>query len=137
MEPSITSPGGGSALSGACILIVEDDVFQAMEIAACLEGQGARVIGPAITLDDARRLFGENECDAVILDLRVGNHNATSFAEALAENGTPFIIQTGYPDSVFSRLEWAGRRTLTKPVNLAELTEAVIGLIEWRSARKG
>jgi DNA-binding response OmpR family regulator len=135
MEPSITIPGGGIALSGVCILVVEDDVFQALEIVASLQEQGARVIGPAVTLDDARRLLDENDCDAVILDLRVGNHNATSFAETLAENGTPFIIQTGYPDSVFSRLEWAGSRRLTKPVNLGELTRAVIELIEWRSAR--
>jgi DNA-binding response OmpR family regulator len=135
MEPSsITMSGGGSALSGVCILVVEDDAFQALEIAASLEEQGARVIGPANTLEDARRLFDENDCDAVILDLRVGDRNATSFAETLAENGTPFIIQTGYPDSVFSRLAWAGCRRLTKPVDLAEMTGTVIELLEWRSA---
>lgn len=131
---SITISGTGAALSGARILIVEDDGFQALEISTSLEEQGARVIGPAATLEDARRLFSENDCDAVILDLRVGDHNATSFAEMLAERGTPFVIQTGYPDSVFSRLAWAGCRKLTKPVDIAELSGAVIELLEWRSA---
>ncbi|MGF1620253.1 MAG: response regulator [Rhodomicrobiaceae bacterium] len=133
MKPSITISDGGSPLSGACILIVEDDAFQALEISASLQEQGARILGPASTLDDARQLFAENVCDAVILDLRVGNRNATSFAEALVQHGTPFIIQTGYPDSVFSRLEWAGCRRLTKPVDLAEMTGFVIELLQWRS----
>lgn len=124
---------GNQTLPGKRILIVEDDLLQALDLAAMLESAGAKVIGPAATLDEAMRLLSEQVCDGVILDLRVGAHNATSLARQLVKNGVPFVVQTGYPNSIFLKTDWPGCRVILKPVQQDELMLILEDILNWNT----
>lgn len=119
-------------LAGTRILIVEDDAVQALELSAALVDAGASIMGPASSLDAATRLIAETMCTAAVLDLRVGNKNATSFAQQLLQKRVPFILCTGYPDSAFFHSEWAGYKLLSKPVDIGSLIRELADLIELR-----
>ena len=121
-------------LVAARILIVEDDAIQALDLSAALSEAGASVIGPASNLDMAAQLIADTVCTAAVLDLRVGNRNATSFAQQLLQRRIPFILCTGYPDSAFFRTEWEGYKLLSKPVDLAMLISELARLIRLRGA---
>jgi two-component SAPR family response regulator len=122
-----------NTLSGKRILVVEDDLLQALDLATMLESAGAKVVGPAATLDEAIRLLTETGCDGVILDLRVGEHNATSFARQLVKDGVPFVVQTGYPNSIFLKTDWPGCRVILKPVQQDELMLILEDILNWNT----
>jgi hypothetical protein len=83
-------------------------------------------------LDEARQLVEKGRCDAVVLDLRVGNHNATSFAHLLLRMRIPFLIYTGYPDSAYLSLDWKGCGMLWKPAESQVVIDMLAGIIAWR-----
>lgn len=114
------------------ILVVEDDHLLALDLASMLEAAGAQVVGPAATLDEAARLMDESGCDAVVLDLRVGDRNATSFARQLITHGVPFVVQTGYPASIFLKTDWPGCRVILKPVQHDELILILEDILTWK-----
>lgn len=116
-------------LVGECILIVEDDPVQALDLSAALIGAGASILGPATNLNEAVALLAATACSAAILDLRVGDRNATSLARHLLEERIPFIIYTGYPDSAFFRSEWGGYKLVSKPSDIDELIRILADLV--------
>src|SRR5512132_362784 len=59
-------------LSGARILVVEDEVFIALDLQATLTDAGAEVIGPSFTLEQAFTLASRENLSAAILDVRLG-----------------------------------------------------------------
>lgn len=120
------------ALAGSRVLIVEDDAALALDLLASLGDAGAEICGPLTDLDEAHRLVDDGGCDAVVLDLRVGNHNATSFASVLLRQRIPFLIYTGYPDSAYLKLDWKGCGILSKPAEAHVVIEMLAGMIAWR-----
>lgn len=119
-------------LNGAHVLVVEDDVALALDLVASLSDANAEVLGPLTDLDEAERLIDTAPCDAVILDLRVGNRNATSFAHLLLRKRIPFLIYTGYPDNAYLKLDWPGCGILWKPAEVSSVIGILAGLIAWR-----
>lgn len=124
-------------LAGTHILVLEDDAMQALDLAAAFSEAGAIIVGPAASIDDALRLISETICTGAVLDLRVSNRNSTSFAQQLVEKRIPFILHTGYPDSVFFRTDWAGYRLVPKPAMIADLIREMAELIDLQRARPG
>lgn len=124
-------------LAGAHILVVEDDAMQALDLAAALSEAGAIIVGPAANIDDALRLITETVCTGAVLDLRVSNRNSTSFAQQLVEKRIPFILHTGYPDSVFLRSNWTGYRLVSKPAIIADLIREMAELIDLQRDQPG
>ena len=119
-------------LVGTRILVVEDDAVQALDLAASLAEAGAAIIGPVASLSEASDLASESACDAAILDLRLRDRNATALARQLLQQGIPFIVYTGYPDSAFFRSDWPGYELVTKPADLKQLMRRVAALIAWK-----
>ena len=119
-------------LAGARILVVEDDAVQALDLAASLADAGAAIIGPVASLSEASDLALGSACDAAILDLRLRDRNATALARQLLQQGIPFIVYTGYPDSAFFRSDWPGYELVTKPADLKQLMRRVAALIAWK-----
>lgn len=119
-------------LAGTRILVVEDDALQALDLAASLAEAGAAIIGPVASLNEASDLVLENTCDAAILDLRLRDRNATALARQLLQQGVPFIVYTGYPDSAFFKSDWPGYELVTKPADLKHLMRRVAALIAWK-----
>jgi DNA-binding NtrC family response regulator len=121
----------GHDLSGSSVLVVEDDAALALDLVASLSDANAEVLGPLTDLDEAERMIETIPCDAVILDLRVGNRNATSFAHLLLRKRIPFLIYTGYPDSAYLKLDWPGCGILWKPAETSSVIGILAGLIAW------
>jgi CheY-like chemotaxis protein len=81
---------------GLRVLIVEDEMLVAMDIAGLLQDIGCRVIGPAGTLAAALPLAREEELDAAILDVNLENKGVEPVAAELARRNVPFVFATGY-----------------------------------------
>ncbi len=123
-------------LSGARILIVEDDPIQAIDIHDALSRSGAAEVASAANLEEAAQMLGSGTFDAAILDLRIGERNATTFARHLIQQEIPFLIHTGYPDSAFFNLNWPGCKLLAKPADMGTLVTMAADLLTWRRNRR-
>ena len=78
------------------ILVVEDEYFQAREVATVLEAEGAIVVGPTSRASDAEALLAKGAVDAAVLDINLGSGASFSTAEKLQREGIPFAFLTGY-----------------------------------------
>ena len=90
-----------SALAGRRLLVVEDEYFLAAELVEALSADGAKVIGPAASVDDALDLLDDTaQLDGAVLDLNLQGEMAFPVADALMERDIPFVFLTGYDQSV-------------------------------------
>ena len=90
-------------LAGKRVLVVEDHIIIAMDLAHELAAQEAKVIGPVGTLDGALKAIKDTDLDGVILDLNLGGRTAFPVADALADRNVPFVFATGYAYDIPAR----------------------------------
>ena len=82
-------------LRGLNILVTEDDLFVAMDLADTLEAAGAEVMGPVSSSARAMKLLEHRQPDAAVLDIRLGSEFVFPLAEALAAQQVPFLFASG------------------------------------------
>lgn len=116
-------------LSGACILVVEDEPLIALDVCQTLKNAGAKVVGPAMTVTAARALCVDGALAAAILDVRLGHELVFPIATWLAERNIPFVFHTGGTGGRDLRAEWPGREVLSKPVRPATLVGTIARLL--------
>jgi two-component SAPR family response regulator len=114
-------------LQGRRVMVVEDEMLVAMELEILLVEQGCAVVGPAPTADRALALLDEGLPDAAILDVNLNGHTAVPVAAALSAQGVPFLLATGYGNSLQPELKDAPR--VDKPVNHEQLVRALTHLL--------
>ena len=78
------------------ILIVEDEYWIAVELEDVLRAEGAEVIGPVNEAEHARSILAGQTCHAVVLDIRLADHDGYSVADDLIQKQIPFVFSTGY-----------------------------------------
>ena len=83
-------------LADMVILLIEDEFLVAAMIADALEDAGARVIGPAATLDVAMRLAAEENFHVAVLDWNLDGESSVDVARTLARRELPCVVSTGY-----------------------------------------
>jgi DNA-binding NarL/FixJ family response regulator len=120
-------PDAREVLRGRRIMIVEDEMLVAMELEALLAEQGCAVIGPAPTADRALALLAEGLPDAAILDVNLNGQTATPVAAALRAQNVPFLLATGYSQSLQVELKDTPR--VDKPVNHERLVRVLTQLL--------
>lgn len=102
--PYHDAPGTGGArradgvLNGLKILVVEDDFIVAFDMQMMLEEQGARVLGPAATLAQARGIIESDSPQLAVLDVNLNGEFVFPLAEELSALGVPFLFATAYAD---------------------------------------
>ncbi|HUG63482.1 MAG TPA: PAS domain S-box protein [Methylomirabilota bacterium] len=83
-------------LDGSRVLIVEDEVLLAMEIAGHLRAAGATVVGPAHTLKAGLAFAAAEDFDIAVLDLNLGGISAEPLFQVLRNADVPLVVVTGY-----------------------------------------
>ena len=114
------------ALTGARVLVLEDETLVSMMVEDMLLDLGCEVLGPFAKLDQALEFVGKAQggIDAALLDVNLGGVRSFPMAEDLAIKGVPFVFTTGYDESGLPDI-WRGRPTLRKPFMMGEMAEAL------------
>ena len=134
MGPTPTADGTPNAgqLSGARILVVEDEFVIAMQLQALFEEEGAQVLGPYHNLADALEHAASDDISAASLDVNLGRDTAAPVASRLTEREVPFVFYSVKSDDPSLRA-WQHIRLIQKPAEPAELVGAIATLIRQRS----
>jgi len=138
-RPGLTPPTAGGSEAQAVIakvprrgrlLVVEDESLIALAVCQDLASLGWEIIGPAATIEEARRLMMEESLpDAAVLDVNLGGKLVYPLAEWLQSNRVPFVFCSGY-EQLEDHPAYEAWPRVRKPVNI----EALDG--ELRRARK-
>lgn len=107
------------------VLIVEDDVMLAFDLAEQLTAFGYEVIGPCISSDQALRTFEDQGCDVAVLDIRLGAETSEPVARVLGQAAVPFVVASGYTNDQWPDV-FRGKAAVNKPYS----AQAVADLIE-------
>lgn len=112
------------------IMIVEDDVLLAMDLAERLEHLGFEVLGPCMTSKSALKLFEAQACDAAILDINLGRETSEAVAVSLHSKGVPFVVASGYSPEQYPPV-FKGVPAVAKPVSV----DALVALLSTSQGR--
>ena len=80
------------------VLLVEDEMFVALDIQMSLEDEGWEVAGPFARAADALAYLQDNRPACAILDVRLADGDVFPVAEKLAAEGVPFVFHSGHAD---------------------------------------
>jgi CheY-like chemotaxis protein len=118
-----TSPA--TAVVGRHLLVVEDEYIIASDLALWLEGNGAQVLGPAGSVEDALALLETDAMpDAAVLDVNLGDERVYPVADALEAAHVPFVFLSGY-DAKAMPERYKDAPCCSKPLNRDVLLRAI------------
>lgn len=116
-------------MTGASVLIVEDDWLIGEMIADRVERLGHAAIGPVATVSEALALLRAGRPRLALLDVNLGLETSFPIADALAGEHVPFGFVTSCErDQLPAR--FADRPLLRKPFDVRHLDEEVQMLAE-------
>src|ERR1700751_1401689 len=78
------------------ILVVEDQMFIAMEIVSLLEDMGCQPVGPVGRLVTAMIAATKEDFDAALLDVDLHGESVQPLADFLGQEGGPFSFVSGF-----------------------------------------
>jgi DNA-binding NtrC family response regulator len=116
------------ALTGARVLIVENEYFISAELEAILTEAGAHIVGPCQSVREALPLVDQN-LSAAVLDIHLASETVAPVAAQLVEYGVPFIYYTGQLDVDEMLTQWPGHKVVQKPASTATLVDAIAALL--------
>ena len=98
----------------ARILVVEDENYQAMEMAWMIEDAGYSVVGPEASVEATRRVLAQQRVDLALLDVVLGGETVFPISRLLDSLRTPFIFVTVCSPAALP-VEYQARPLLAKP----------------------
>ena len=108
------------------LLVVEDETLIAMAICDDLASLGWDVIGPAGTVEEARRLLqGAALPDAAVLDVNLAGRPVYPLAEWLQAQRVPFVFCSGY-EQLANHPDYDSWPRVRKPVDVHLLDSELI-----------
>ena len=120
----------GLKLDGRRILIVEDEALLALDLQFACEDEGAEVIGPAMSLDQAlAKLESRPAIDGAILDVDLCGRDVYPVAAMLRDRDVPFIFHTGHGSRTRLAELFPGSVTCSKPSSPDTLIHALLLLM--------
>src|SRR5262249_51169600 len=127
-------PEASSALRGKVILVVEDQYLLAQEIEMFLQEQGATVVGPAASLQDALSLIARegSRLDGAVLDVNLHDDRVYPAADVLMSAGVPIVFATGYDDLVVGK-PYMDVPLIEKPIDHRRLADVLATAIDGAS----
>ncbi|TYB85573.1 response regulator [Oceaniovalibus sp. ACAM 378] len=107
------------------VLIAEDEVFVALELAETLREMGYEVVGPALNAASAMKLACTERVDAALLDINLGHGQTTEdVAAVLRDKDVPFAFLTAY-DRLSVVFLQPDDHVFSKPVTTQTLEQAL------------
>ena len=110
------------------VLIVEDEVLVAMDLAAVLERHGYVVAGMAGSVTEALALVRKETFDIALLDVNLGGKTAEPVARSLATRAIPFGLVTAYPPHILPQ-SLRRRPSIAKPFGATEVARLAAQLV--------
>ncbi len=112
-------------LTGRRILVVEDQYAIALDLCESLGHEGASVVGPAGSVEDALRMLeSSGPPDVAVLDITLPGGSVYPVADRLQELGVPYLFTTACePGDVPEPYRRAP--CFEKPVRLSSILEAI------------
>ena len=117
------------ALSGARILVVEDDFLISTELDMILADAGATVVGPCHTVAQAEGVIENNRISAAILDFRLGLETTLPVAAQLHRHGIPFVFFTGQINMQQIESACPGAKVISKPFQRRTIVAALADVL--------
>lgn len=113
----------------ADVLVVEDDVLIAMDVAETITSSGVASVRTARDVADALQMIAARAPDFVLLDVGLIREKSFAVAEQLERQSIPFAFVTGYSGPAGVPAAFARHPVLRKPYMRDELMEM---LRKWR-----
>jgi hypothetical protein len=109
------------------ILIVEDNVFLALDLAMAVEDLGGSVVGPVARVDEAMSLLDRHRISGAVLDSQLEDRDITPVVLVLVKQGVPLVIHsgTGLPPAL--ALAHPDLPVLCKPLKPGIVLELLMG----------
>ena len=107
-----------------CVLVVDDEAFVAYDFADIVEETGREVLGPAVTLAEARGLVSGQLPDIALLDINVRGETIWSLARELRAGGCTAIFVSADPRPEVGT-EFADCTFLPKPASVRAIRAAL------------
>lgn len=113
------------ALGGRRILLVESNLFLAMDLGEALRRRDAEVIGPAALVSNALNLMESyDRLDGAVMEVGLDGKFTYAVADALRCKQIPFVFITGYDARAISKA-YADAPRFEKPVNTDDLADSL------------
>ncbi|HKR34585.1 MAG TPA: hypothetical protein VJT10_07090 [Steroidobacteraceae bacterium] len=114
-----------NVLNGRRILVVEDQCAVALDLCEGLDREGASVVGPALSVEDALQMLESSvRPDVAVLDIRLSGGPVYPVVDRLQELGVPYLFTTACESSeIPERYRCAPR--FEKPVRLDSILAAI------------
>jgi hypothetical protein len=119
--------GRTEIFKGKRVLIVEDEIFIAVDIAQAIEREGGIVYGPVTDQDSAKKI-------ASFVDFKLGHTNSLDLAEFCFGNDIPCVCYTGYRRAACHANMEAFAPVVQKPVKATHLLDKLAAQIQLRNA---
>src|SRR5688572_18135178 len=113
-------------MSRGRVLIVEDDVRQALALADNLRDAGYDVVATAAAVNESVEALNRHDVDVAVLDLELGGRISLPVARLLRERHIPFVVVSGHDVRRFAE-ELRGAPVFQKPVPKDVLLDALAG----------
>lgn len=115
-------------LDGLRLMLVEDEFLVAVSADAMLRDLGAADVQLASNVATGLPLASQEEFDAAVLDVNLGNERSDPIAQRLEERGIPYIFATGYSRRDMDIGEEVG--LIEKPYTPQKLAEGILAAME-------
>ena len=99
------------------VLIVEDELLVAMELAGTLERSGYRVLGPAPSVQRALAILEDERPDGALLDVNLRGERVTPVAKELRARSVPYVLVTAFNPAAFAEPELRSVPVVRKPIS--------------------
>ncbi|MBC7674783.1 MAG: response regulator [Rhodoferax sp.] len=116
-------------LTGSLVLVAEDQIFIALDLALAVEDAGGEVAGPVASVKNALALIETRPITAAILDSNLTDGDITPVATRLLEASIPIIIQSGVGIPPELALRFPDLVVFIKPYVAADLVSKLEVLI--------
>lgn len=110
-------------------LVVEDNLFIALDAEDMLEALGAGKVIIASSIAEARAVIQGQRLSFALLDVNLGSDNSLPIARSLMTDGVPFAFGTGYGEALGLPEAMSRTPIISKPYHRNAFMKAFVGMV--------